>query len=271
MKFLVLGSSGQIGSHLCSYLRQWGHSVIECDIKNGVEQDLRNPNSTTHIRNCFRECDFVFFLASDVGGAKYLEKNEHSYSFIQNNMKIMTNVFGWLKDYGKPFIFTSSQMAELPYSTYGTMKLLGEKMTKEIGGLPVRLWNVYGPEKDEEKAHVITDFCKMAKEGIIKMRTTGSECRQFLYVDDCCDAFLSLAKDYNNLDKSKNYHITSFEWNHVSDIANILQSMTGCEIVVGEKFDETQKNAMNNADSYILNFCKPKTRLCDVLKKIYFG
>jgi nucleoside-diphosphate-sugar epimerase len=160
-------------------------------------------------------------------------------------------------------------MADLHHSTYGIMKLLGEKMTRGIGGLPVRLWNVYGPEKEEEKAHVITDFCKMAKEGVIKMRTTGAECRQFLYVEDCCEALLILTEKYKDLDKTKNYHITSFEWSHISDIANILQSMTGCEIVVGERFDETQKNAMNNADPYILNFWKPKTKLCDGIEKIY--
>jgi nucleoside-diphosphate-sugar epimerase len=50
---------------------------------------------------------------------------------------------------------------------------------------------VYGKEHDEEKSHVITDFIKMAKQdGVIKMRTDGTESRQFLYADDACEALL---------------------------------------------------------------------------------
>ena len=41
MKYLVLGSSGQIGAELCKYLKKNGHDVIEFDIENNIEQDLR--------------------------------------------------------------------------------------------------------------------------------------------------------------------------------------------------------------------------------------
>jgi nucleoside-diphosphate-sugar epimerase len=136
--------------------------------------------------------------------------------------------------------------------------------------LVVRLWNVYGPEKDEEKSHVITDFCKMAKhDGIIKMRTDGMESRQFLYAEDCAECFLTLTTQFDKLDKKRNYHITNFEWVSILDIANILKSISGCDIVPGTRKDETQKNAMNEPDPYILNFWKPKTLLEEGIKKIY--
>ena len=32
MKYLVLGSAGQIGDCLCSYLRDKGHNVLEFDM-----------------------------------------------------------------------------------------------------------------------------------------------------------------------------------------------------------------------------------------------
>ena len=46
----------------------------------------------------------------------------------------------------------------MSYSPYGVMKRVGEMYTKSLGGLIVHFWNVYGIEKDMEKAHVITDF-----------------------------------------------------------------------------------------------------------------
>ena len=80
----------------------------------------------------------------------------------------MANTFELIKKHNKPVLFASSQMSELGYSTYGQLKSIGEKMTKDLNGIIVRFWNVYGYEKDEEKSHVITDFIKMAKyDGVI--------------------------------------------------------------------------------------------------------
>ena len=64
------------------------------------------------------------------------------------------------KDYSKPFVFASSQMSNMSYSPYGVMKRVGELYTKSLNGLIVKFWNVYGIEKDMEKAHVITDFIR---------------------------------------------------------------------------------------------------------------
>jgi nucleoside-diphosphate-sugar epimerase len=48
----------------------------------------------------------------------------------------------------------------------------------------------------------------MAKhDGVIKMRTDGTESRQFLYADDACEALLTLAKKYKKLDKKKNIQL----------------------------------------------------------------
>jgi nucleoside-diphosphate-sugar epimerase len=272
MKILVLGSAGQIGAPACKYLREQGHEVIEYDIKDDINYDLRYDNLLRTLSSAIKKCDFVYYLASDVGGAKYLEKNEHSYKFIENNMLMMCNVFHHLDYYKKPFIFTSSQMADLHHSTYGMLKLLGEKMTNDIGGLVVRLWNVYGPEHDEEKSHVITDFCKMAKyQGVINMRTNGDESRQLLYVEDCAEALLTLTDQYDTLDKTKPYHITSFKWTSIKEVAGIIHNIHGGRM--GMKWssmtDQTQMNAMNPPDPYILNFWEPKTSLEEGIRKIY--
>jgi nucleoside-diphosphate-sugar epimerase len=269
MKHLVIGSSGQIGSSLVNYLINQNEEVIKFDIKDNPLEDLRIKNNSILIEK-IKQCDIVHFLAFDVGGAKYLEMYQNSYSFIDNNLKIMSNTFELLKFYNKPFIFASSQMSELSHSTYGMLKSIGEKVTRDLGGIVIRLWNVYGYEPYSEKSHAITDFIKMAKyESKINLRTDGQEARQLLYSDDCSECILILSKKYHILDKSKSYHITSFEWVKILDVAKIVQTISGCEINTAIRKDETQKNAMNNADSYILNFWKPKTTLEEGIKKLY--
>jgi len=269
MKHLVLGSSGQIGAHLVDYLQSKGEQVYEFDIEYKPYHDLRVPNNgplTAYIDTC----DIVHFLAFDVGGAKYLEENQDKHHFIDNNMRIMSNTFDLIKKYKKPFIFASSQMAEMGYSSYGMLKSLGEKITRDLGGLVVKFWNVYGFETDPNKSHVITDFIKMAKhDGIIKMRTDGTESRQFLYADDACEALLTLAKKYKKLNKDKDYCITSFKWNKVYEIAEVLDVLSSCEVIPADRKDETQRNAMNEPDPYIEKYWQPKTGLKEGIMKLY--
>ena len=110
MRVTILGSGGQIGSYLSEYLSKKSHIVREFDILNGEHQDMTHiPN--TYLRNAIMESDFVYFLAFDVGGSHYLKKYQHTFKFINNNTRIMANVFGYLNDYKVPFIFASSQMS----------------------------------------------------------------------------------------------------------------------------------------------------------------
>ena len=269
MKHLILGSSGQIGAHLVKYLQDKGEQVTEYDIEYKEWQDLREAYNPT-LESYIDTCDIVHFLAFDVGGAKYLEENQDKHQFIVNNMRIMTNTFELLKNYNKPFIFASSQMAEMGYSSYGMSKALGEKITRDLGGLVVKFWNVYGYETDEDKSHVITDFIRMAKyNGIINMRTDGTESRQFLYADDACEALLTLSKKYKTLDKTKEYTITSFEWNKVYEIADILDVLSSCKVIPADRKDETQRNAMNEPDPYIEKYWQPRTSLKEGIMKLY--
>lgn len=268
MKHLVLGSAGQIGRHLVSVLKQNGEEVIEYDIELDQNQDLRfyfNPG----LDDAMESCDIVHFLAFDVGGAKYLEKYQNTYEFLMNNIQIMLNTFEYLQTYNKPFIFSSSQMGYVSDSTYGRLKMMGEDITRSLGGLYVKFWNVYGNEEVGEKSHVITDFIEMAKQGKIQARTDGTEHRQFLYADDCAECMLELAKNYSDIDRDKPLHITNFKWHTIKDVANIIQTISDCEVEFTERKDQTQKDNKVEPNPYILNFWTPKTTLEEGIKKLY--
>ena len=179
MSYLILGSSGQIGDALCEYYDNKNISIEKFDIVDNNFQDLR-INSNTILEDKIRSSEFVFFLAFDVGGSRYLKKYENTFDFVDNNVKIR-NCLSSVPSVNKPFIFASSQMSNMGYSPYGQLKRIGEIYTEILGGIVVKFWNVYGIEKDLEKSHVITDFIIKAKnKKVIDMLTDGTEERQFL-------------------------------------------------------------------------------------------
>ena len=274
MNVAVLGSSGQIGAYLTDYLTKKGHFVREFDIVNDPHEDMtRIPNP--FLRNVIMDSDFVFFLAFDVGGSHYLKKYQHTFKFIDNNTRMMANVFGHLSDYKKPFVFASSQMSNMSYSPYGVMKRVGELYTKSLNGLIVKFWNVYGIEKDMEKAHVITDFIRKGFEsGVIDMMTDGTEAREFLYAEDCCEALEKIMEEYSNLSSDDELHITTGVYTSILEIAQEIRKLFNdigkeVEVIPSEKKDEVQKDARNEPDSFIRKIWQPKTSVKDGLKKVF--
>ena len=130
-KVLILGSGGQIGAYLTEYLKKKDYDVREFDITNGEHQDMRNiPNPELHRQ--VMTADFVFFLAFDVGGSRYLKKYQHTFDFVNNNTRVMANTFRLLERYNKRFVFASSQMSNMSYSPYGVLKRVGELYTKAL-------------------------------------------------------------------------------------------------------------------------------------------
>ena len=273
-RILVLGSSGQVGAYLTDYLRKKGNEVFEFDVTNGPNQDLTTiPNG--QLEALIYLSDFVYFLAFDVGGSHYLKKYQHTFKFIDNNTRLMANAFGLIEKYNKPFVFASSQMSNMSYSPYGVLKRVGELYTRSLGGLIVKFWNVYGIEKDMDKAHVITDFIRKGFEsGDIDMMTDGTEAREFLYAEDCCEALETVMQSYAKLTSDDELHITTGVYTTVLEIASEIKSLfssIGKEITItpAQSKDEVQKDARNEPDPYIKKFWEPKTSVPDGLKKVF--
>jgi len=274
MKITVLGSSGQIGVYLTDYLKTKNHEVIEIDKVNGPLHDLTTiPND--YVDSQIKDSDFVFFLAFDVGGSRYLKKYQHTFDFLDNNVRMMTNVFNMLKKYNKRFIFASSQMSNMTYSPYGVAKNIGELYTKSLNGLVVKFWNVYGIEKDHEKSHVITDFIRKGFEyGDFDMLTDGTEERQFLYAEDCCEALETIMENYTDFKPEDPLHITSFHSNSIKEIADIIQGQFNkinrpIKITPGLAKDSVQMDKRNEANNYIMNWWLPKTTIDQGIAKVF--
>ena len=277
-KILILGSEGQVGDHLVNFFNnKKNYEVIRFDIVMGNSYDLRKFNNKD-LEIQIKKSDFIFFLAFDVGGSRYLKKNQKTYNFLINNLMIMVNVFSVIKKYNKKFIFTSTQMSNMNYSTYGLLKRLGEEVTKSLNGVYVKLWNIYGIEKDFIKSlshDVITDFILMGlKDKKINMITNGNESREFLYAEDCSMGLFTIMNRFNFLFKQKTeLHLSTGKKTKVIEIAKIIKKILSkkkinIRIKPSLKKDDVQNNAKNKANKYLHKHFKPRVNLEQGIEKI---
>ena len=273
-KILILGSEGQVGLHLKSYLKSKNYDVMGFDIVEKNNQDLRKFNNKLLISK-IKKSDFIYFLAFDVGGSRYLKKYQNTFEFLSNNIRIMENTFTMVKKFKKPFLFASSQMSNMTYSNYGILKNLGEKYSQILDGLVVKFWNVYGIEHDLNKSHVITDFIlKGIKKKKINMLTDGQEVRDFLYAEDCCIGLEKIMLKYKEIKRlKKSIDLTSTNYVKIIYVANIIKKLLlkkniKIKIIPSKLKDSVQLNKKNKADRYLFKFWKPKFSLEEGISKI---
>jgi nucleoside-diphosphate-sugar epimerase len=273
MKHLVLGSRGQVGQYVTQEIQNRGDSVIEWDIVISQDHDLRVGSNK--LIEAMAECDYVHFLASDVGGSKYLAAKQDSFDFIQNNVLLMDNVFSALKVTKKPFYYTSSQMSTMGHSVYGRLKAVGEAYTKSLGGSIIWFWNVFGLETDPNKAHVVTDFIEMAwRDGRILCRTDGTEKRQFVYGKDIARILYDHA--FNDIKSVTPIQLTSGEWISIRDLAQLIAKLfieDDIQIYYSDKVDKVQ-GILNEPDEdcvlkYARYFNPLEVGLSDLIKEMF--
>ena len=265
---MILGSSGQVGSHLVKYLESRSYKVLKFDIARSESEDLRLYQNT-YFESLVQSSDYVYFLAFDAGGSHYLAKYQDTYDFIDNNLKILIYTINVLRENDKPFLFASSQMSNMNQSTYGLLKAVGERFTNSVNGRIVKFWNVYGHEKDETKFHVISDFIQMAKtSGVIKMRTSGLEMRDFLYADDCCEGLETIMLNYEKFPQNQELHLANFQWNSILEVAEIVAKHFNVTVIKGKSLDNVQSGIKNEPNRYLLKFWQPSTTLSEGIKRL---
>lgn len=254
---LVLGGSGLVGKGLCRYLESVGEEVINIDIQNGDDQDLRVMDLSP-----YSDVDFVWFLAWDVGGAKYLTEQKNLLNILRNNTIICEKVFSFLGDTGLPFLFATTQLAD-PNNTYGITKILGEEWTKLLGGKTARFWNVYGWEIPSERSHVIPDLVVQAIEKKqINLMTSGEEERQFIHIDDCAKNLVRI-RDSKEVDVD----LTNGDWVKIKELAAIIASKLGAELKLGEVKGYNNKLDPSRTPEFLKNEISLDQGLEEIIQK----
>lgn len=221
-KNLVLGGAGLIGRALCARLEAEREEVISLDLRTGF--DIRYESLGP-----YQDSDFVWFLAWEVGGAKYLMNPGYQQDIMRSNVMICEKVFDFLYRTKIDFLFTTSQLSGTD-SAYGITKMLGEQWTNQLGGKLARLWNVYGWEPPSIRSHVIPDLIMMAlTRKAIGLQTSGQERRQFIFDRDCADALIQLRRL-----NSKYADITAPPWATIEQVAATIGRQLNVPVYKGD-------------------------------------
>ena len=243
---LILGSGGLVGSALERRLRARGYKFLY--VLSRHHHDLRLEDAL-EIFSQFK-IKFVYFLAYEVGGAKFLQLPENQNAIRESNMKIMDNVFKWVEKKQVRFCFISSRLTA-DNSTYGEVKRLGEKRTLAMPhiGRVFRLWNAYGFEYPGPKSHAIPDFVfQCLTTGKLNTLTDGQEKRQFTHVDDISDALIAAMEYFDETPLEAD--VSDGKWLTLAEVANeVVKQVPNCVLNLSDKQAKKQGNRDPNLTS----------------------
>ena len=220
---IVLGGDGFIGKYLVKELRKQGAKVFVYDLKNGFDLRISHPPLE-------EKKSYVWFLAWDVGGAKYLMNEQNQINILENNLAICQNIFPWIAKNNLSSTFIGTQMAGYN-NAYGITKLVGEywaRLTPRC--LISRLWNVYGLEDSGERSHVFTDLVRSGQKGCVQCMSSGKERRQFVYVKDCVEGLLHQRRTGQQM-----ADITSGFWTTIKEMSEVIAQKMGTDVKYGDK------------------------------------
>lgn len=219
---VLLGGAGLIGSALNRKLLERGEETKVYDLKTGVDLREYEPGNVTGDV-------YYWFLAWDVGGAKYIMDSSRQLSILRNNLRLCDKIFGWLKKREGRFTFVSTQMVGYP-NAYGVTKAVGETWARIVGdGLITRLWNCYDAEEPSHRSHVIPDLVAQAKTGTINLLTSGEERRQFLHADDVAEGLVFQREIRQPL-----ADVTSGNWVSIREVAELVGRQLNAKVVLGQ-------------------------------------
>lgn len=310
MKVLVTGAGGFIGTHLVKRLKEDGHWVIGVDLKKPLWStsyadefclwDLREYYNCAY---ACRRMDWVFNLASDMGGAGFVFTGQNDMEIMFNNSFINLNMLKAAQEEKvKRYFFSSSACAYPEYlqqqnealnlkesdaypaqpdSEYGWEKIYTERLcgvVNRLGNINVRVaryHNIMGPlgtwdggrEKLPAAACRKVAMAKLTGNPEIEIWGDGKQTRSFCYIDDCIEATIRCLKG----EYAKPINIGSDRDISVNDVFDIVANIAGIEIVkkhidgpIGVRGRNADLTLMKKELDYL-----PQVSLEDGLAKIY--
>ncbi len=226
-RFIITGGYGFIGSNLIHMLLKKKFVVFNIDNLSYSAQkynlkdinskkyffkkvDINNKNDLLRIFKNFRP-DGIFNLAADTHVDRSIE---NSYNFIKNNILGVYNLLEAIKDYKKRIRLihvstdevygdivgskrSSEQYPYRPSSPYSASKASSDNLisayvrTHKIDALISNCSNNYGPRQFPEKL-IPKMIYNILKGKTLPIYAKGKNSREWLYVDDHCEALIKL-------------------------------------------------------------------------------
>lgn len=308
-KAVVLGSSGFIGTHLVLFLTRMGYEIVGIDIRDNsyisdddyqfIKGDIRDLD---FLRNVIPfECDEVYQLAADMGGAGYVFTGCNDALILQNSARINLNVAQISvenkvkklffassacvypeynqRDNKNPICTEDSVYPAQPDSDYGWEKLSAERLFLAYNrnfGLDVkiaRLHNVYGiycawnDGKEKAPAALARKVVEAKEDDQIEIWGDGKQTRSFLHINDCINAIYKLMQStcYGP------YNVGSEEMITINGLAQKVLSIAGKENTIKNVVGPVGVNGRVSDNSKIFNDLgwKPIVELEEGMKELF--
>lgn len=275
-RILVTGSTGFIGGHLVKALLRLHARVIvpfiEVDkrsifalenLSSKVIAEKININHRKKITNLISEnsVDYIIHLAAQT---LVTQAYEDPYETLETNIMGTINILEAVrtipsvkgvivassdKAYGKtkkPYTEESPLAGDHPYDVSKSSADLISQAYYKTYGVPVvvtRFGNVYG-EGDLHFDRIIPGVCKaVIKNEILEIRSDGSYVRDYIYVKDVVNGYLTLLKTIDKI------HGEAFNFSS-SDTLSVLDVIKKAEKSLGKKINYKILNNTKNEIPY---------------------
>jgi dTDP-glucose 4,6-dehydratase len=232
MRVLIAGGAGFLGSHLCDYFIEKGHTVIAMD--NLITGDLKNiehlfgnekfsfikHNITNYIHVPGR-VDAILNFASPASPIDYLEHpiptlkvgalGTHKLLGLAKEKKAKILLASTSEVYGDPLInpqpesYWGNVNPIGPRGVYDEAKRFAEAITMAyhtyhgVDVRIVRIFNTYGPRMRRHDGRAVPEFLSQAlKNKPVTVYGKGTQTRSFCYVSDLVDGIYRLLMSKEN-------------------------------------------------------------------------
>ena len=301
MKILVTGGAGFIGANLVRFLLQHGHAVTVFDNLSVGRREYLADLEIEFVQGDILDVEAINQVVSGHDGIVHLAAQTGVPASLQNPRRdCEVNVLGTLNVLEAAraaqerrarqirLVFASSNAplgrqpppatedkAPLPISPYGASKLAGEGYCLAyhgswgLGTVVLRFANVYGPFSAHKSSVVACFFRDIERTGKITIDGDGLQTRDFIYVNDLCQAILlALESDVSG----EVFQIATGIETSIAELAQMVQAIVGKEVGIRQapaRQGDIRKNYSTIAKVQRLLGWAPQVSLTEGLSRVY--
>ena len=257
MKIIIIGSAGFIGKYCFHYLKEMGYEMFGADIIpiNSTPNQFLLDKENTNFSKIFLSNTYDICINASGAASVPVSLENPMIDFDLNTINVF-KILEAIRVYNPNCFFINFSSAAIygipeklpvveslnpaPMSPYGVHKLFAEQICKEytfyfnIKTCNLRLFSAYGPGL--RKQFFWDLFNKFKNEEIIELHGTGSESRDFIYIDDIAKCLNLVIQNRNSLPDILN--VASGIETTISDAAKIFSKLLDNrkQIVFGGQF-----------------------------------
>ena len=285
MKILLTGASGYLGSRLCKRLSEAGHEVVAlCLDRNEVKNIFVESPKVTYVYLSEKSPRKIIESNSIDGvihtATLYGRRHESLKEMISANVIFPAEIISACQDCRVSFFINTGSILNKFTSCYSLTKSQVvdwmEMFASEIKMINLRLDHFYGPNDKNTKFVAMILEKLSCNEPSIDL-TDGLQERDFIYIDDVVNAFITVLENINRIKCGK---VTTFEVGSgvktsVRTLVTKLKELTGSTSRLNFGAIPYRQNEMINYEVDISGLRElgwtPKTFLEAGLKKIITG